>query len=107
MFGWNQIKSFFGIGTSIDYSPDANYRREAEAQVKYALEFNRNNPQKIQYPEEFQTWYDWYRNGKPRHIEPMLPGSDPRIDAAMSQDDPSYMKGTSEAEWVMRKRRGE
>jgi hypothetical protein len=56
------------------------------------------------FPESRDVCLEWIKNGKPRHIEPLFPGSDPRIDAAYSQIDPSYMRGTSESEDVRRKR---
>lgn len=90
------FKTFFNwlVGTPIDYSPDAQYHRDAAVQVIQARLWNRRFEAEgavVHFPEDEHTWYLWYKSGKKL-------GSNPQIDAAFAWIDPSYMSGTSESE---------
>ena len=102
---WNWLKTIFG-GENIDFSPEAQWKRDADAEFRRWQEYNAWLPlsETRRFPDDYGVCLAWIKGGKPRHMEPMLPGSDPRIDAAYSRFDPSYMRGTSESEEVRRKR---
>lgn len=107
MLGIGVVKSEADF--TLDRQPTMLEMRDADMEFARWQQYNSWFPEqgyKHLFPDSRSVALAWIMGGKPRHMEPMLPGSDPRIDAAYSQIDPSYMRGTSESEDVRRKRQG-